>query len=68
VWLGVSLLVRGHFVLKKGIAMKDYSPLQWAGLALGVYVVWHILQYAWFAIFMLIVCAIAFIVCDLIDR
>jgi len=48
--------------------MKDYSPLQWAGLALGVYVVWHILQYAWFAIFMLIVCAIAFIVCDLIDR
>ena len=48
--------------------MKDYSPLQWAGLLVGLYVVWYILQYAWFAIFMMIVFAIAFVVFDLIDR
>ena len=46
----------------------SYTPLQWAGLAVGLYVVYHILQYAWFAIWMMIVFAIIFIVCDLLDR
>jgi hypothetical protein len=48
--------------------MKDYSPLQWAGLLVGLYIIWHILQYAGFAIFMMIVFAIIFLVFDLIDR
>jgi hypothetical protein len=46
----------------------NYTPLQWVLLALGVYVVWQVLHYAGFAIFMMIACAIIFVVCDLIDR